>query len=1111
MTINETGRLDTRPLLPGDEEEINSQFAKRHAALQIAEMNRRRIRPPSGPPRSASSRNLPEALENDSLPLHRALTNTDNFIPNADLEADSIVADNRGSEMGYSNGEQESLNSEDYLTQPVEMEHGMQLDPSLKKQRDEWADRGAARIVRDVTNPKTGQITKEVIKKGIRDFKFGDTLGDGSYSTVMVATARDSGKKYAVKVLSKEYLIRQKKVKYVNIEKNALQRLNNSRGIIRLYFTFQDEASLYFLLEYAPNGDFLSIMKKYGSLSEECTCYYSAQIIDAIKYLHLKGIIHRDIKPENILLDKEMKVKLTDFGTAKLLDGQPNGSSEAYDLHTRSKSFVGTAEYVSPELLNDNWVDYRCDIWAFGCIVFQMIAGKPPFKATNEYLTFQKVMKVQYAFTAGFPVVVRDLVKRILIKQPDQRLTIPQIERHYFFRDKNFRDGSVWSEPAPEAQPYRVTAKSMQPIPALNINQHQYQYHPKRPAYAKPQSNGKSTAPDSAGTNTSGTIGASGVAGGGGGAAAVAASNNNNPSSNNVVSPSVGPPRSSSPVVSQKKVMDDTTSQILDRARREVDSRKVSGQRRTAVGVGTQNPATKKNQNLTTSSPSSSGGSSVAPPTAYTRPKSSATARSTNSHASPMIFPSNNGSTGTVDSVKKASMSPSISQSSTGQSPGNKVVSNEARRTPTASKMDLLWDYYLKDPNEHVLGAGEVNFAVVDNSSFERRVNKSNGSLSEPQRLGSSRATLLSQVARGGGGVTGLRNDYNPTTLLESDYYDTLDVSLEDLHPDYQVLGGDTSLNPGAEREDSPTPSSEENPNSPISNRFRKFFYHKQEVAPSITDLGNYYRRMLVVTSYGRVLVLTKRNKLIPGTSMNFDLCYDINVSQSGVKVKEVSVPSVTEMSGNFVLQTPYDSFLFRTTQRSADGWLFVLHDCMKRNHERLVTRSRKEAARNEDAMKAAKLATPVLDQEKSIRETNPKELYHTNMSQAHGLPPAVSSRTPKTPKSSLYSVASGDSNISLSGPGPSSRNAKNEPMFESFVSSKEKGSKRQPSPVPMSSKLVSGLPYYNYNNSVGLGISSQGSVSSAATNMGKTPKKSINPSNSRLLARSEQTFRRKH
>jgi len=167
--------------------------------------------------------------------------------------------------------------------------------------------------------------------------------------------------------------VKQNKVKYVNIEKMALQRLSTLDTVVKMFFTFQDQSSLYFVLEYAPNGDFLSIMKEYGTLSEECTRYYSAQIIDAIEDIHKTGVIHRDIKPENILLDANRRIKLTDFGTAKILD--KDESIGGYDLLTRSKSFVGTAEYVSPELLNDSYTDYKCDIWAFGCILFQMIAG----------------------------------------------------------------------------------------------------------------------------------------------------------------------------------------------------------------------------------------------------------------------------------------------------------------------------------------------------------------------------------------------------------------------------------------------------------------------------------------------------------------------------------------------------------------------------------------------------------------------------------------------------------------------------------------------------------------------------------------------------------------
>ncbi|KAL6930363.1 uncharacterized protein HGUI_01551 [Hanseniaspora guilliermondii] len=351
-----------------------------------------------------------------------------------------------------------------FCDEPTLSSTELNVSENFRKEQDEWAERGAAKIVEEVKDKDTGTVVKKIVSRGIKDFKFGQEIGDGSFSRVLLATSiHNPSEKYAIKVLSKSYLVKQNKVKYVNIEKMALQRLNKLDTVVKMFFTFQDQSSLYFVLEYAPYGDFLSIMKEYGTLSEECTKYYSAQIIDAIEDLHKAGIIHRDIKPENILLDANRRIKLTDFGTAKILEKDEKTGS--YDLLTRSKSFVGTAEYVSPELLNDSYTDYKCDIWAFGCILFQMIAGKPPFKASNEYLTFQKVQKLQYAFSAGFPTVIRDLVKRILLKQPEKRLEIKDIKTHMFYNDVDFK--TIWLMEPPVIQPYKMNAKSMAPIPEL--------------------------------------------------------------------------------------------------------------------------------------------------------------------------------------------------------------------------------------------------------------------------------------------------------------------------------------------------------------------------------------------------------------------------------------------------------------------------------------------------------------------------------------------------------------------------------------------------------------------------------------------------------------------
>ena len=126
---------------------------------------------------------------------------------------------------------------------------------------EEWADRGAAVTVQESTN-RNGDTTTRVIKKGVRDFQFGRTLGEGSYSTVVAATDRSTLKEYAIKMLDKRHIIKEKKVKYVNIEKNTLNRLGEHPGIVKLYFTFQDETTLYFVLDLAVNGELLGFIKK---------------------------------------------------------------------------------------------------------------------------------------------------------------------------------------------------------------------------------------------------------------------------------------------------------------------------------------------------------------------------------------------------------------------------------------------------------------------------------------------------------------------------------------------------------------------------------------------------------------------------------------------------------------------------------------------------------------------------------------------------------------------------------------------------------------------------------------------------------------------------------
>ncbi|TPX37698.1 hypothetical protein SmJEL517_g00731 [Synchytrium microbalum] len=283
--------------------------------------------------------------------------------------------------------------------------------------------------------PRSADSTR---KRQHADFVFGTILGEGSYSTVIYAQEPATGKEYAVKVLDKRHIIKEKKVKYVSIEKDVLNRLNEHPFVVKLYYSFQDSHSLYFVLEFAKNGDMLGFIRKLGAFDLAATRWYAAEIVSGVEYIHSHNVIHRDLKPENILLSDDMHIKITDFGTAKILDQpqtpiQPTRSLSVEGEEKQRNSFVGTAEYCSPELLNDRAASTASDVWAIGVIIYQLLAGRHAFKASNEYQTFQKITKLDYAFPDGFPPVAKDLVSKILVLNPDMRPSISEIKQHAFF------------------------------------------------------------------------------------------------------------------------------------------------------------------------------------------------------------------------------------------------------------------------------------------------------------------------------------------------------------------------------------------------------------------------------------------------------------------------------------------------------------------------------------------------------------------------------------------------------------------------------------------------------------------------------------------------------
>ncbi|KAG9444134.1 hypothetical protein H6P81_015474 [Aristolochia fimbriata] len=254
----------------------------------------------------------------------------------------------------------------------------------------------------------------------IQDFELGKIYGVGSYSKVVRAKKKDTGKVYALKIMDKKFITKEKKTSYVKLERIVLDQLDHP-GIVRLFFTFQDNYSLYMALESCEGGELFDQITRKGRLSEADARFYAAEVIDALEYIHSVGLIHRDIKPENLLLTSDGHMKIADFGSVKpMKDSQikllPTSSNE------KACTFVGTAAYVPPEVLNSSPATFGNDLWALGCTIYQMLSGTSPFKDASEWLIFQRIIARDLKFPDYFSDEATDLIDKLLDTDPSKRL-----------------------------------------------------------------------------------------------------------------------------------------------------------------------------------------------------------------------------------------------------------------------------------------------------------------------------------------------------------------------------------------------------------------------------------------------------------------------------------------------------------------------------------------------------------------------------------------------------------------------------------------------------------------------------------------------------------------
>ncbi|XP_068655923.1 protein kinase PINOID-like [Aristolochia californica] len=324
-----------------------------------------------------------------------------------------------------------------------------------------------------------------------RDFKLVRRIGSGDIGHVYLCCLRSSESSfYAMKVVDKEALALKKKAVRADTERSILKMLDHP-FLPTLYAEFEASHFSCVVMEFCPGGDLHTLRNKQPGkrFPLHSARFYAAEVLLALEYLHLLGIIYRDLKPENILVRSDGHIMLSDFDLSLLSDACPSlespgsacnpttSSAEATTIISclpslllrsrkvrtltaalqfvaepvtaRSCSFVGTHEYVSPEVAAGKSHGNAVDWWAFGIFLYEIIYGRTPFAGENNEATLKNILKKPLSFPGDthppgseLEALTRDLISGLLIKDPARRLGskrgAAEVKTHPFFKGLNF-------------------------------------------------------------------------------------------------------------------------------------------------------------------------------------------------------------------------------------------------------------------------------------------------------------------------------------------------------------------------------------------------------------------------------------------------------------------------------------------------------------------------------------------------------------------------------------------------------------------------------------------------------------------------------------------------
>jgi serine/threonine protein kinase/Tfp pilus assembly protein PilF len=281
---------------------------------------------------------------------------------------------------------------------------------------------------------KSSDSAADTLREGdwmIGPYRILDQIGKGGMGVVYLAEDTQNNRQVAIKVLPADFILDEDRLARFNREARMLEELKRLKhpNIAEIYEQTEHEGKPCLVLEYVP-GETLADILDRGPLPVAEALRIGSQVADALAVAHRQHIVHRDLKPANIKITPQSKVKVLDFGLAKRFYPDSTDST-ASEFQTRSLSLtesgmlIGTPAYMSPEQWDGKEIDQRADLWAFGCLLFEMLTGQPPFARKTRTETMKAALRASPAWQLlpqETPLVIQDLLRKCLQKDVNLRL-----------------------------------------------------------------------------------------------------------------------------------------------------------------------------------------------------------------------------------------------------------------------------------------------------------------------------------------------------------------------------------------------------------------------------------------------------------------------------------------------------------------------------------------------------------------------------------------------------------------------------------------------------------------------------------------------------------------